>query len=184
MNTNVLEALRRALGNPDRLERQNALARIGDFAPRGAVDWVIPLLSDEDVHVRIDALLCLRELRDDAAVPYLINILGSARGEEQEYAILALRGFTATSVKSALLAALADPSLSNTGRLHAVMQLWRYPDDDAIDSLKGTVLNDLDQNVRSHAADSLLFLFRTLGEPPEWRSFWEEARRDAELGVS
>jgi len=184
MNDEVVRALRRDLANPDRLERQNALTRIGDLAPEGGIDWVVPLLTDKDVHVRIDALLCLSALRDSVAIPHLIEVLEHAHGEEQEYAIIALRPFTAPAVKKALLAALEDPSLPNVGRMHAVMQLWRYAGDDVIDALKDAVLKDPDRNVRSHAADSLSFLFRALGKPPDWRSFWEKTQEDPEVGVS
>jgi HEAT repeat protein len=184
MDDKVLTALRRDLANPDRMERQNALTRIGDLAPEGGIDWVIPLVSDEDVHVRIDALLCLSALRDGAAIPLLIEALEHTRGEEQEYAVIALRRFTSPLVKNALLTALGNPAMSNVGRMHAALQLWRYSDDDSIKALKGAVLKDTDRNVRLHATDSLSFLFRALGEPPEWRSFWEQIRNDPVVGVS
>lgn len=181
----VMAALREDLKRGTRIERQNALSRLGDLAPPGAAAWVIPVLSDAEQSVRVDAIVCLRELRDPVAIPGLIDVMTHGdTAEESEYAALALAAFTDPQVRVALLNALADPTRSNIVRMRVVLQLWRYPDAEVVEVLQAAVLNDRDRNVRSHAADSLLFIFRMWKSPAAWEQFWALAAQDPEIGVS
>src|SRR5262249_16745746 len=133
----------------------------------------------------VDAIVCLHDLRDPSAVPHLINALETASNTRiREYAILALSGFTSQEIRQCLLQTLADRSISNIARMKIVMQLWRYVDLESLNALVDAVRNDPDRNVRSHAADSLAFLFRAWEEPYDWVSLWESIAEDPEIGVA
>lgn len=184
MADQVLQTLRDDLANGRPSERQNALTRLGGLAPKGAAEWVVPLLADNDLSVRIDALICLQELREPATIPHLVAAAEHGRSaEEREFAVLSLSAFTSAEVRSCLLTVLADSSLNNNGRMRAVMQLWRYPDEAVVKVLQYVVLNDSNDNVRLHAADSLVFVFRALNCPEAWKEFWTRVHREPRIGV-
>lgn len=181
----ITEALRETLANGTRTEREDALSRLGDLAPPGAAAWVIPMLRDTESSVRVDAIVCLRELRDPIGIPSLIDVMTSGNTqEESEFAALSLSVFTDSRVRSALLTSLSDSRSSNILRMRIVLQLWRYPDTEVVAALQTAVLNDPDRNVRSHSAASLLFIFRLWNSPADWTEFWQLASGDSEVGVS
>ena len=184
-DSRLLQTLTEQLSGADPAERQYALDRLSDLAPPGAVGLIVPMLRDGDEDVRVEAMVCLRDLRDASAIPHLIAAVDDAQSDRLlEYAIQSLSGFTGPDVRACLLRVITSGRPSNVARMKVVIQLWRYADDEVVAVLKNAVLTDDDRNVRSHAADSLAFLFRTLDQPREWAPFWHQVADDPEFGVS
>lgn len=175
----LLAQLAQTLQTGDVEQKQIALDRIGMMQDPYAFESARKALGDPEPDVRGEAAICLGTLRDARGEGELVRL---ARDDPDDrvryYALMALEAFTSDSVRDVCIEALEKES--NNARMKAARQLWKYDDDEVVESLKECVEEDPDANVRLHAADSLLFLYQLRGYPKDWLEFWRWAAEDEE----
>ena len=82
------------LGSPDPGLRLDAVFALGQTKDVAVVPHVVPMLSDEDVFVRMVSAQVLGGLRAKVATPALIEALDDERSAVREAAVVALRSIT------------------------------------------------------------------------------------------
>ena len=64
-------------------QRRHAIVALGELAYRGAVEALVPVLEDDEVHLRVAAARALGEIGDPAALPALRAALGDGERTTQ-----------------------------------------------------------------------------------------------------
>lgn len=166
-NTNVVSSLLYCLNNKDehyrvRLACADALGRIGD---RFAVAPLIDVVTDEDeksVYLRESAVSALGLLGDSRAVDPLVSILETKQGILDKFSFLKERAIEALikvglcdneRVFRALKNSLSDES--SQVRINAIEALMDSEHPKAFDTIKNSLINDKDEEVKKNAMIAL-----------------------------
>ena len=162
-SSHARDALIRHLEQAEGMEKIAAirsLSQIGSIPKMpGVADALIELFTDGDWDDRLIALRGLVEIKEDRALPYIIDIAGSLEpsepeSEEKLFIIKGtLRKFGCTE---GFIKILLNPSLKYRGRILAIDTIGEMGCENAVPSLM-TLLNDRLNSVRSAS-------FRALGK--------------------
>lgn len=172
----LIEALKE--GNPE--TRKQAAYILGFLGVEEALVPLIGLAKDKEPEVRRSVAYALGGIRDAGAVETLIALLNDKDSEVQRLTAEALSKIQDRRAIGPLIETLKDPSFKAT--IHSVEALASMPDQRVAEALINT-WKDLHQQVRSRAADVLLFVGRPAVDPlcgalrnPDsyyrWRAAW------------
>lgn len=140
------------LTNPEALIRSSAASILGEVGDQRVVNFLIPILSDENGHARGAAATALGKLGDPKSVQPLFELLRDEYEDVQEQAIAALGSLRGAGLAEGLkdLAFDEDPDIRRN--VASLIGLLDGPDAPAI--LNG-LLKDEDPEVRRTAVSSL-----------------------------
>lgn len=156
------------LNDPDPNVRELGLDKIGMLKPAGALQIILPFLSDESAQVRETAACNLGEIQNSQAIPHLIK---AAREDVEEkvrfYALNALSAYSSLEILDCLVDAAYQADLSVMAKQTVAEQLGHYKNQKAIDALVA-LLQDEDSYVLVPTVDALLKL-----NSPQLRPIWQ-----------
>jgi HEAT repeat protein len=176
----AVPALLPAVSSADRIQREYAIAALGNFKAKAAVTPVSAVLENQQLGRRYVAAWALGEIGGSAAVPPLIKALGDPDEEVRKFATRSLIRLNRQSLHplldflrqprslveaAAAVRALGDiadpialdvllPLLSSSIKAEVVTALGKLKDPRSVDALVG-VLHDPDWQVRMNAATAL-----------------------------
>ena len=168
--------------------REVAAERLGFLGGGGALELVVRLLDDPSLEVRSSAVAALGDLRDQRAVPHLVDLLKRARSEDDGevlmQAVLSLQVYDHCEIRDQLLVSLSKENLPAAVRMKAVQQLWRYPGDGVRQALANIALTDPNLTTQANAAEALAFQDRFLGSPDSLTPIWNQLKASRVASVA
>lgn len=98
-------------------DRWRAVQALGETGDLGVVEFLVPMLHDDDIFVRMATARVLGELRAFAAIPALIEALDDEEASVREQAMVSLRSLSGRNFKF-------DPNANESDRKRRV-QAWK-----------------------------------------------------------
>lgn len=143
------------LKSNDNIVLKKALDDLGDLNPGNALELTLPFLTNESKDIRETAVCTLGYIRNEKAIPYLIEKIENDEESVKKQALKSLEEYDSPEILKILLDEVYKEKKSRGPRQVIAEMLKKYPCKESQEALIYLIFNDEDYFVFIPAVDSL-----------------------------